>query len=172
MGEHPTGGHVPPFRTTLRLWPRPAVAEYNRRAAVIKTDHARGSGDSALRPCSKPENVVHNACVNLCRVFRRLRQWRGRLSFLKNVLMIACGNTRRRDVAQRAASALRRKSRGKLGKPDGLSRRKRGFESPWGRQSFQLVSCRVGQLFSYIRQTIRHIRLQTSPYNYGQLQCS
>ncbi len=85
MEEHSTGGHVPPFRTTLRLWPRPAVAEYNGRAAVIKTDHARGPGDSALRPCSEPEIVVHIACVVLCAwIFRRLRQWRGRNLFVKN----------------------------------------------------------------------------------------
>ena len=84
MEEHSTGGHVPPFRTTLRLWPRPTVAEYNGRAAVIKTDHARGPCDSALRPCSEPENDVHDACVNLCTwFFRRLRQWRDRLFFVR-----------------------------------------------------------------------------------------
>ncbi len=87
MEEHSTGGHVPPFRTTLWLWPRPAVAEYNGRAAVINTDHARESGDSALRPCSEPENVVHAQREDefACKTFRRLRQWRGRLSFVWNL---------------------------------------------------------------------------------------
>ncbi len=81
MEEHSTGGHVPPFRTTLRLWPRPTVAEYNGRAAVIKPTTPEDPGNSALRPCSEPENVVHSACVKLS---RRLRQWRGRLLSVEN----------------------------------------------------------------------------------------